>query len=411
FNETWRNIGFACENRIVFLSILGISWFWLYGALYLAQFPAYTKYVLGGTETTVTLLLATFTVGIGIGSLLCAKLSGKTLEIGLVPLGAVGLTVFGLDLLWASPTLPSGAEPSTALVLLATPCMWRILIDLCAVGMFGGFFIVPLYALIQLRSNVAHRARIIASNNIMNALFMVAGALAAAALLSAGLSIPELFGAAAVCNAAMAIYICMQAPEFLLRFAAWMLIHTVYRLEKRGVEHIPEDGPAVLVCNHPSPVDALIITAACKRPIRFVIEHPAFRRPLLSFVFNAGRAIPVAPSKDDAALNTEALDEVLQALAEGELVGFFPEANISGNGEISAFSRDIAQIISRNPVPVIPMALSGLPGRFFLCIHDAVWLARPLRKVVLQIGGPVTPEKVTLEGLRDEVVRLRCEER
>lgn len=221
-SETWRNIAFAIENRSVFLSIIGISWFWLYGALFLAQFPAYTKYVLGGTETTVTPLLATFTVGIGIGSLLCESLSGKRLEIGLVPLGAIGLTVFGLDLLWASPTLPPGAEPATALALLATPRMWRVLLDLCAVGAFGGLFIVPLYALIQLRSNVAHRARIIASNNIMNALFMVAGALAAAALLSAGLSIPELFGVAALCNAAVAIYIFKQVPEFWLRFVAWL---------------------------------------------------------------------------------------------------------------------------------------------------------------------------------------------
>lgn len=222
FSETWRNIAFARENRSVFLSILAISWFWLYGALYLAQFPAYTKYVLNGSETTVTLLLATFTVGIGIGSLLCERLSGKSLEIGLVPLGSIGLTLFGLDLIWASPALQHGSGSSTAMALLATPFMWRVLFDLCALGVFGGFFTVPLYALIQLRSNAAYRARIIAANNIMNALFMVAGALAAAALLSAGLSIPELFGFAAVCNAVMAIYICWQAPEFLLRFVAWL---------------------------------------------------------------------------------------------------------------------------------------------------------------------------------------------
>ena len=225
-SEIWRNIAFARDNRSVFLSILGISWFWLYGALFLAQFPAYTKIVLGGTETTVTLLLAVFTVGIGIGSLLCERLSGKKLEIGLVPLGSIGLTVFGLDLLWASPSLPPGAGPSSALALLATPGMWRILFDLCAVGMCGGFFIVPLYALIQLRSDVAHRARIIASNNIMNALFMVVGALAAAAMISAGLSIPELFGVAAVCNAVMAFYIYWQAPEFLERFVAWVRTRT-----------------------------------------------------------------------------------------------------------------------------------------------------------------------------------------
>ena len=221
YTETRRNIGFAREDRTVFLCILGISWFWLYGALLLAQLPAYTKNVLGGSETAVTLLLMTFTIGIGIGSILCARLSGKVVEPGLVPIGSIGLTLFGLDLAWATPALPAGRELLPALGLLAEPGIWRVLLDLCALGLFGGFFIVPLYALVQLRSNIAYRARIIAANNIMNALYMVVGALAAAALLGAGLSIPALFGAAAVCNAVMAIYIYRQAPEFLLRFVAW----------------------------------------------------------------------------------------------------------------------------------------------------------------------------------------------
>lgn len=222
FNETWRNITYARENRTVFLSIIGISWFWLYGALLLVQFPAYTKYVLGGSETAVTLLLVTFTIGIGVGSMLCERLSGKIVEPGLVPFGSIGLTLFGLDLLWATPALPTSRELLPALGLLAAPGMWRVLLDLCALGVFGGFFIVPLYAMIQQRSNVVYRARTIAANNIMNALFMVVGALAAAAVLGAGLSIPSLFAAAAVCNAVVAIYIFKQVPEFLLRFVAWL---------------------------------------------------------------------------------------------------------------------------------------------------------------------------------------------
>jgi len=220
FTETWRNIGFARENRTVFLAILGISWFWLFGALLLAQFPAYAKNVLGGNETSVTLLLGTFTLGIGIGSLLCERLSAKQLEIGLVPFGSIGLTVFGLDLAFASPaSLP--AAPLALVPLLQAPATWHVLFDLFAIGLFGGFFIVPLYALVQLRSNPAHRARIIAANNIMNALFMVFGAGAAAGLLSTGLSIPALFGVAALCNAAVALYIYGLVPEFLLRFMVW----------------------------------------------------------------------------------------------------------------------------------------------------------------------------------------------
>lgn len=410
FTETWRTIGFARENRTVFLSILGISWFWLYGALLLAQFPAYAKNVLGGSESAVTMLLATFTIGIGIGSMLCERLSGKMVEIGLVPFGSIGLTLFGLDLAWATPPL-HGGEPLSVLALLAAPGMWRVLLDLGALGLFGGFFIVPLYALVQLRSNVEFRARIIAGNNIMNALFMVVGALAAAVLLGAGLSIPALFGVAALCNAAVAIYIYKLVPEFLLRFIVWILIHTVYRLDKRGVEHIPEQGPAVLICNHVSFVDALIITAACRRPIRFVMDHRIFRWPILSFVFKAGRAIPIASEKEDAALKAKAFDEVAQALTAGDLVCIFPEGNISADGEIAPFRSGIAQIIARNPVPVIPMALSGLWGSIFSRMHSKAlsqpWKARPFRKVVLQVGEPAVSENMTLEGLRDEVVGLQ----
>jgi len=411
FTETWRNIGFARENRTVFLSILGVSWFWLYGALFLAQFPAYAKNVLGGSETTVTLLLAVFTIGIGVGSMLCERMSGKMVEIGLVPFGSIGLTLFGLDLAWSSPAMPPVGEPLTVMALLTEPGTWHVLFDLGALGLFGGFFIVPLYALIQTRSKVEFRARIIASNNILNALFMVVGALAAGAMLGAGLSIPALFGVAAVCNAAVAIYIYKLVPEFLLRFVVWMLIHTVYRLDKHGVNRIPDVGPAVLICNHVSFVDALIIAAACHRPIRFVIDHRVFRWPILSFIFKAGRAIPIAPQKEDAALKAKAFDEVAQALAAGELICIFPEGNVSANGEIAPFRPGIAQIIARNPVPVIPMALSGLWGSIFSRMHGAVlsrpWMARPFRKVVLKIGAPVAPENVALESLRDEVMKLR----
>lgn len=411
FTETWRNIKFAREDTTVFLSILGISWFWLYGAMFLAQFPAYAKNVLGGSETSVTLLLATFTVGIGIGSMLCERLSGRMVEIGLVPFGSIGLTMFGLDLAWASPAMPIGSEPLSAMELMAAPGMWRVLLDLCGLGLFGGFFIVPLYALIQLRSNIAYRARIIAGNNIMNAFFMVVGALTAAGLLSLGMSIPMLFAVAAAGNALVAIYIFRLVPEFLLRFLVWMLIHTVYRLEKHGVNHIPDEGPAVLVCNHASLVDALIIMAASRRPIRFVIDHRVYRWPLLSFAFKASHAIPIAPERENAKLNKKAFEKVSHALAAGELIAIFPEGEITNDGEISAFRHGIEHIIARDQVPIIPMALSGLWGSIFSHAYGAVmshpWKARLFRKVVLNIGEPLAPQGVTAESLREEVVRLR----
>ncbi len=410
-SETWRNIGFARKDRPVFLAIMGISWFWLYGALFLAQFPAYAKNVLGGGEGTVTLLLATFTVGIGLGSLLCEKLSGGHVEIGLVPFGSIGLTLFGLDIALASPSVVPAGAPLAIGAVLAQPGMFRVLLALLMLGVFGGFFIVPLYAMMQSRSAPAQRARIIAANNILNALFMVVGALSAGALLGAGLTIPMLFGVAALMNAAVAIYIYRLVPEFLLRFIVWLLVHSVYRLRTEGIEHIPAEGPAVLVCNHVSFVDALVIAAACRRPIRFVMDHRIFRWPVLSFVFRHSRAIPIAPAKEDAVMMEAAFAEVSKALAEGELIGLFPEGKITADGELCPFRPGLARILDANPVPVVPMALRGLWGSMF-SRKDGPALSRPFRRglfsrIELVAGPALPPQTASLPQVQLQVAMLR----
>jgi 1-acyl-sn-glycerol-3-phosphate acyltransferase len=411
FSETWRNIAFARQNRTVFLSILGISWFWLYGALFLAQFPAYAKFVLGGGESAVTLLLATFTVGIGVGSMLCERMSGKHVEIGLVPFGSIGLTLFGLDLYFSSPVGLAGTTPHELFALLSIPAVWRVLADLMLLGVFGGFFIVPLYALVQLRSSPEHRARIIAANNILNALFMVVGALGAASLLGAGLSMPALFGLAALLNAVVAIYIYGLVPEFLLRFIAWLLVKAVYRLRTEGIEHIPQQGAAVLVANHVSFVDAVVIMGASPRPIRFVMDHRIFKTPLLGFIFRHCGAIPIASAKEDPAMMDAAFVEVARALAAGDLVGIFPEGQITKDGELQPFRPGISRILAGNPVPVIPLALSGLWGSYFSRI-DGVAMQTPFRRgvfsdIALRAGVPVAAEQASPEYLQTVVAGLR----
>ena len=413
--ETWRNIAFARQNRAVFLSILGISWFWLYGALFLAQFPAYAKNVLGGSESSVTLLLAVFTLGIGLGSLLCERMSGKRVEIGLVPFGSIGLTLFGIDIYFASPTGPFATEALGVAALLSIPTVWRILFDLVMLGIFGGFFIVPLYALVQIRSSAAHRARIIAANNILNALFMVTGALGAAALLNSGLSIPALFGIAALANALVALYIYRLVPEFLLRFIAWLMIRAAYRLRSEGLEHIPEEGAAVIVCNHVSFADAVVIMGAAPRPLRFVMDHRIFKIPLISYIFRHSGAIPIASAKEDPAMMEAAFIEVSKALAAGELVAIFPEGNITRDGELQPFRPGITRILADNPVPVIPLALSGLWGSFFSRI-DGVAMKTPFRRgllsqITLRVAPAVTPAAATPENLFNVVRALRGAEK
>jgi 1-acyl-sn-glycerol-3-phosphate acyltransferase len=414
--ESVRNINFSRKNRTVFLSMLGNSWFWFYGALVLAQFPVYAKDYLHGDHGAFVLLLTIFSLGVGSGSLLCERLSGRKVEIGLVPFGSIGLTVFGIDLYFASLAFSSAAAVPAgvhldAFALLAQHGMWRILFDVLMIGMFGGFFIVPLFALIQTRCDPEHISRTIAGMNILNALFMVAAAGLAIVLLGQGFTIPQLFLVTALLNAVVAIYIFSLVPEFLMRFLAWLLIHTVHRVHTVDVERIPAEGAAVLVCNHVSYVDAIVIGAAAPRPIRFVMDHRIFKLPLLGWIFRTARAIPIAPAKEDPWLMEKAYIDIAQALHEGELVCIFPEGQLTRNGDINDFKGGVAKIIDRTKVPVIPMALRGLWTHLLSRNRENVF-GRAFRaglrsRLELVVGQPVAPQDVSPDDLKQRVAALR----
>ncbi|MGH8619333.1 MAG: 1-acyl-sn-glycerol-3-phosphate acyltransferase, partial [Burkholderiales bacterium] len=413
-SETWRNIRFLRTNRTVFLSILGISWFWFYGAIFLTHFPSYSKEVLGGDEHVVTLLLALFSIGIGAGSLLCERLSGHKVEIGLVPFGSIGLTVFAVDLYFATPAAPAATLLGVG-AFAADPAHWRLLFDLVMIGVFGGFFIVPLYALIQTRSEPGHQSRIIAGNNILNAAFMVVAAAFAIACLELGLTIPQLLLATGILNIFVALYIYRLVPEFTMRFLAWLLIHSVYRLRAHGLEHVPETGPALIVCNHPSFVDPVVITAACRRPIRFVMDHERFKTPVLNFIFREMRAIPIASARKSPEIMEQAFDEVARALAAGELVGIFPEGRVTDDGELHQFRPGVKRILDRTPVPVVPMALRGLWGSFFGRKPGASRF-NPFRlgmfpRIELEVAAPVPLAEAAPDALQRQVLALRGDRR
>lgn len=408
--ETWRNFKFMRGNRTVFLSVLGISWFWFYGAMFLSQLPNFSKLHLGGDETVVTLLLTVFSLGIGAGSLLCERMSGHKVEIGLVPLGSIGLTLFGIDLYFAVPDALA-TQAVSAGVFLSQAANHRVLWDLLLIGLFGGFYIVPLYALIQTRSEASHRSRIIAGNNILNALFMVGAALLAIVLLKAGLTIPQVLLVTALMNAAVALFIYSLLPEFLMRFLVWMLINTLYRIRKTGLENIPDEGPAVVVCNHVSFVDALILGGNIRRPVRFVMYYKIFRIPVLNFIFRTARAIPIAGAKEDPVLMEKAFAEIEAALKNGDVVGIFPEGGLTLDGDIQAFRSGIERIVKATPVPVIPMALRGLWGSLFSRRDSFMNRARLPRRfwsrIEIVAGTPVPPEAVSAAGLEQRVRELR----
>ena len=414
FSETVRNLRFSRTNRPVFLSMLGNSWFWFYGAIMLAQFPLYAKNYLQGDHSVFVLLLTIFSIGIGAGSLLCERLSGHKVEIGLVPFGAIGLSVFGLDLYFASVSYSISYSASSVIDLhafLYQHGSLRILFDCLCIGVFGGLYIVPLFALIQTRCDPQHMSRTIAGMNIMNSLFMVVAALLAMVLLRSGLSIPEIFLTTAILNALVAAYIFSLVPEFLMRFLAWILIHTIHRVRTISAERIPAQGAAVLVCNHVSYVDAIVIMAISPRPIRFVMDHQIFKIPVLSWIFRTAKAIPIAPAKEDPWLMEKAYVDIAQALHEGDLVCIFPEGKLTRNGEINQFKGGIKKIIDRSPVPVFPMALRGLWGSLLTRSSgnpfERSFKRGPFSRLELAVGEAIAPQEVTPEYLQQRVAELR----
>ena len=409
FTATLRLIGLARENRAVFLSILGISWFWLIGGVYLAQIPNLTRDYLAGGAGVVTLILAVFTVAIGTGSLICERLSGRRIEIGLVPVAAFGISVMGIEVYFSINAIDATGLRGVS-AFLAGDGSLRVLFGLLLTGIFGGMYVVPLMAFIQARTPEDRRARIIAAANILNSGFMVVGAvLAIVWLTELDRTIPELFLLLAVINIGVAVYIFNRVPEFSMRFIVWLLSHTMYRVTHRGLERIPEKGGAIIVCNHVSYVDALLLAGAVRRPIRFIMFKPIYETPVLNFVFRTGRAIPIAGRRSDAAAYEEAFRQIRGGLADGDLLCIFPEGKLTHDGEIDAFRPGIERILRETPVPVVPMALRGLWGSFFS--HHGGIFRDPKRfwsRVEIVAGDPVAPQASASE-LREEVLTLRGE--
>ncbi|MDO9403117.1 MAG: MFS transporter [Polaromonas sp.] len=413
--ETWRNLKLAHGDKVVFRSLLGISWMWFFGAVFLSQFPSFAKDVMHGNEQVASLLLVVFSIGIGTGSLLCEVLSKRHVEIGLVPFGAIGMSLFAVDLYFASRGLPPSATLGVA-DFISRPAHWRVMADLALLSLFAGLYSVPMYALIQLRSQPTHRARIIAANNILNALFMIASSVLAGLLLGAGFSIPQIFLITGLANAVVGIYIFLLVPEYLLRFIALIATRLVYRFRITGDRHIPVQGAAVLTCNHVSFVDPVLLMAASPRPIYFVMDHRIFKMPVLGWIFRLAKAIPIAPRSEDPALYEAAFEASAKVLRDGDLLAIFPEGHLTRNGELQEFKGGIMKILENAErdglqVPVIPMALSNLWGSFFSRVEKGVAMVRPFRRGVysrvgLDVGAPLAASEVAPDVLRARVASL-----
>jgi len=409
-SETWRVLKITNADRAVFNAVLGISWFWFFGTVMIAQLPNYTRHILGGDGSVNTLVLTLFSLGTGVGSLMCERLSGKRVEIGLVPMGAFGLTVFAVDLFFARPGVTPGASLDW-LAFLAVPGAWRAALDLTMIGAFAGFYVVPLFAFVQSRAPRDRLSRVIAGNNIVNALFICAASGFGIGLTALGLSVPTIFLVTGLINIAVAVYIFTLVPEFMMRFITWVLVHTLYRVRVDGLKNVPDEGAALVVCNHVSFMDPLILMASVRRPMRFVMYYKIFNIPVLRFVFRTAKAIPIAGRNEDVALMDKAFDEIDEALAAGEVVCIFPEGGLTRDGDIQTFRPGVDRILARRPVPVVPLALRGMWGSIFSRRDGALRRARlPRRfwsKIELVGGAPLPAEAANAASLEARVSELR----
>jgi len=414
-SESLAVLRLAKKQKAVRNAILGVSWFWFFGTILTSQLPTYAEVNLGGGSTLYIFALALFSLGTGTGSLLCEKLSGRIVEIGLVPLGAFGMSAFLLDLHFAR----TGSVTATGLDVagfVQQPGSWRIIIDLLGIGLFTGFFVVPLFALIQSRTPKSEMSRVFAALNIQNSGFIVLAAVLG--LLTQSLlkwTIPQLFLALAIANVLVAVYIFSIVPEFLMRFLSWVMVRTLYRLRVKDVEgNVPDEGAALIVCNHVSYMDALILSAVVPRPVRFVMYYKIFNIPVMRWIFKTAKAIPIASPKEDAALMQRAFDEVDAALAEGELVCIFPEGALTKDGEIAAFKSGVEKILARRPVPVVPMALKGMWASMWSRRDTRLGrmrVPRRFRAHIEVVAGPsVNGESSSAAALEAAVRRLRGDE-
>ena len=383
--ETRDIIRHARQHPVIFRSILGISWFWLFGASFLSQFPTFAKDVVGGNEQVVTLFLATFTIGIAIGSLLCNRLLKGEIAATYVPMGIIGMTLFTVDMYLASSSL-SPVETGVLIgagVYLESFAHWRILIDLLGISICGGIYIVPLYAIIQHRTEMSHMSRTFAANNILNALFMVVSAIAISAMLAYDFSVIDVFLVIAIVNGVMAVYISSLLPQALVKSVLRWIFHLCYKLDVKGVEHFHKmDSKTIIVANHLSFLDAVLIGAYVPHHVSFAINtHIAKRWWLRPFLFLAD-TIALDPANP---MSTRLL---IDRVKKGRVIVIFPEGRLTVTGSLMKIYEGPAMIADKTGAQVLPIIISGAQYTPFSKLRGKVRI-RWFPKITMTVMPPL----------------------
>ena len=353
--ETGRILAAARQNREVFGAILALSWFWLVGAIYLGQFAAFARLVLHADNQVVTVFLTLFSLGVGLGSLLCARLLKGEISAWPLPLAALAITLFTLDFALSSgaAALPSGQLGGLGSFLDRWQS-WRLMVDLLAISMAGGVYTVPLYAIIQARSDEGMRARMVAANNVLNALFMAAGAAAAALLLALGLPLTGLFVVLALANALVAALACLLLPDQGLKAVARVVLRLAFRVEVRGLEHLSGLGERVMIVpNHVSLLDPVLLAAFLPGRPTFAINARVAQWWWVAPFLRLVEAVPLETG------NAMAVKALVRAVEQGRRLVIFPEGRITVTGALMKVYDGPGMIAEHTGATLVPVRIEG----------------------------------------------------
>ncbi|HUL71794.1 MAG TPA: acyl-[ACP]--phospholipid O-acyltransferase [Vicinamibacterales bacterium] len=392
FGETWRAVRRLYPDRTLWMTTVGISYFWFLGALLQMALALFGQQALHVAEAEISWLLTALAVGIGAGSLAAGRLSGDKVELGLVPIGSIGMGVFSL---WLAASPPSFVQAAIALVLL---------------GFFGGWFVVPLNALLQQKPNASEKGRVLAANNVLNTIGIILAS-ATLTLLGDTLAMPvtRILVIAGVFTLLSNLYVLAKLPDFFVRFTLWMLTHTIYRIKIVGRPNIPQRGPALIIANHVSMIDGALIGACIQRFVRFIVYGPYYRLPFVHALLRRMHAIPVTAGGKREIL--AAIEQARAELAAGHVVCIFAEGAVSRTGNLLPFKRGFERIVQGLDVPVIPVYLDRVWGSIFSFKREKFFWKRPERlpyPVTVAFGDPL-PSTVTAAEARLAIMELGSE--
>jgi acyl-[acyl-carrier-protein]-phospholipid O-acyltransferase/long-chain-fatty-acid--[acyl-carrier-protein] ligase len=392
--EVWQVTKEIKKDHVLWLAVLGNTYFWFLGALLQPIIILYGKDALHLSDSHNGFLQAALAIGIGMGSVAAGYLSGGKIEYGLIPLGAIGLTVFSFTLALSHLTFVA------------------VLILLAFLGFFGGFFAVPVNALIQHRPEIGRRGAVLATAGVLS--FVAIGPIAAGAYyfftIILHLSAPAVFLVGSVLTLGATILAIVLLPDSLLRFALWMATHSLYRIRVRGRENIPERGGALFVSNHLSFVDALLLSASTDRPIRFLIYKDIYEHPVVKPFARILRAIPISPMQRPREM-LKSLREASDAIRAGEVVCIFAEGQITRIGQMLPFRRGFERIMKGVDAPIVPVNLDGVWGSIFSYERGRFLWKFPRRipyPVSVSFGKPL-PSSSTAAEVRQAVQELQTE--